>query len=477
MSGTVGRAGVPGRMSMRRMLPAALLVRRRTATACSSAGGSPAPSADGSADPTAAPERGRRGDQPPDRRGRDHPPLRRGGRDACGPSGSPRTRPYFTLFGDGTVVFASASDAAGTGRGRRDGRPRRSGPRSSPRTRSRRSSSTPSPRAASRSPAPSTRTRSWRTRRPPCSRSTPTGSRRPSRSWRWAWRTGAQRRHRDQAGDGELGTRLRDFDAGGSLASDAYEPAAYRAVLTPAEGLEGVTFRDWPWTDLAPSDFAPPEDPMALPQGTRTLTPEQAAAVGVEGFEGGILGGVYFRDDAGKIYSLAMRPLLPGRDGVRPSADVGEALPGVVHEARLRLLEPQVDLAGGAVAVLRELELHDLAVGDLVVASRAPSRATGTSRGPRPARSSRTRAGPRACGSLDSRISGWRESWRERDDRDLELARERLEAAARSRRPPGRGSRPWSWSTTASAAGSPRSRGPGPTPPGAGVPSSGAPSW
>lgn len=109
----------------------------------------------------------------------------------------------------------------------------------------------------------------------------------------------------------ELGTRLRDFDAGGSLQSTLFEPAAYRAVLTPVEGLQGVTFTDWPWTDLAPSDFAAPEDPMALPQGTRVITPAQAAALGVEAFQGGIPGGIYFKDDAGKTYSFALRPLLP----------------------------------------------------------------------------------------------------------------------------------------------------------------------
>lgn len=110
----------------------------------------------------------------------------------------------------------------------------------------------------------------------------------------------------------ELGTRLRDFDAGGSLESELYQPAAYRGTLTPAEGLEGVTVSPWPWTDLTPADFALPEDSMALQQGKAVLTPEQAAAVGVDGYQGGIPGGVYFADSDGKTYSFALRPLLPG---------------------------------------------------------------------------------------------------------------------------------------------------------------------
>jgi hypothetical protein len=109
----------------------------------------------------------------------------------------------------------------------------------------------------------------------------------------------------------ELGARLRDFDAGGTLESTLYEPAAYRGTLTPAEGLEGVTITDWPWTDLTPADFALPEDQMALPQGKAVLTPEQAAAVGVDGYQGGIPGGVYVRDAEGRTYSFALRPLLP----------------------------------------------------------------------------------------------------------------------------------------------------------------------
>ena len=111
-----------------------------------------------------------------------------------------------------------------------------------------------------------------------------------------------------------LGNRLRDFDAGGSLQSTSYEPTAYRGVLQEQQGLAGVAIRDWPWTDLTPADFSMPSDPNVLPQGTATLTPEQAAALGVKGFENGIASGIYLRDDAGKIYSFVLRPLLPDEE-------------------------------------------------------------------------------------------------------------------------------------------------------------------
>jgi hypothetical protein len=110
---------------------------------------------------------------------------------------------------------------------------------------------------------------------------------------------------------GELGTRLRDFGAGGSLGGTPFAAAAYEGVLTAQDGLDGVQFRDWPWADLTPADFVVPNDPNVLPQGRATLTPEQAAALGVDGYENGIGGGVYLRDDDGKTYTFVLRPVLP----------------------------------------------------------------------------------------------------------------------------------------------------------------------
>src|SRR4029078_5070664 len=60
-----------------------------------------------------------------------------------------------------------------------------------------------------------------------------------------------------------------------------------------------------------------------------------------------------------------------GRSGVgtrRRSREVsGAARPRVRHEPRRALLEPELDLSGRAVSVLREFEVHDLAVGLLIV--------------------------------------------------------------------------------------------------------------
>ncbi len=109
-----------------------------------------------------------------------------------------------------------------------------------------------------------------------------------------------------------LGERLRDFDQGGTLASDPYLAPAYRGVIIEQQGLiQGVQVRDWPWVDIQPSDFTFPADPNALQMGTHTLTPAEAGAVGIPGFESGIMSGVYLDGPNGKLYSLVVRPLLP----------------------------------------------------------------------------------------------------------------------------------------------------------------------
>lgn len=108
-----------------------------------------------------------------------------------------------------------------------------------------------------------------------------------------------------------LAELLGNFDGGKLEASQPYVATAYRGVILEQQGLQGVKIVEWPWTDLKPADFALPADANALQQGTATLTPEQAAAVGVEPFENGISSGVFIKAADGKVYSLVIRPLLP----------------------------------------------------------------------------------------------------------------------------------------------------------------------
>lgn len=109
---------------------------------------------------------------------------------------------------------------------------------------------------------------------------------------------------------GRLAARLRDFDAGGASGAAPYVATAYRGVLTEA-GAPGVKVRAWPWPSIAPTDFRLPQDPNAFQQLTRTMTPAEAAVLGVDGFSNGITGGLWLRAPDGRVFSFVLRPLLP----------------------------------------------------------------------------------------------------------------------------------------------------------------------
>lgn len=114
-----------------------------------------------------------------------------------------------------------------------------------------------------------------------------------------------------RAAFGRLAERLGDFDQGGSIVTDLYAPAAYRGILMDGTGMVVPDVRPWPWTDLTPNDFKGPADPNAFQMATKTLTPAQAAALGIEGPEGGLQNYITNGAGDGKLYSFVLRPLLP----------------------------------------------------------------------------------------------------------------------------------------------------------------------
>ena len=107
----------------------------------------------------------------------------------------------------------------------------------------------------------------------------------------------------------KLANRLNDFDRGGSIDSDVYEPAGYRGVLMERDAL-GVVPKAWPWPTIKLTDFV---DPNAANGGIRlphrTMTPVDVDALGVKDVSGG-LQGVVLKAPDGKIYGLTLRPLL-----------------------------------------------------------------------------------------------------------------------------------------------------------------------
>jgi hypothetical protein len=110
-----------------------------------------------------------------------------------------------------------------------------------------------------------------------------------------------------------LAERLRDFDQGGSISTDVYQPEAFRGVLTPRDPDPSIKAVAWPWSTIKPADFK--EDVsdgnggIVLPH--RTLTTAEVAQLGLIDVAGGFANLVLAGTD-GKTYALTVRPLLPG---------------------------------------------------------------------------------------------------------------------------------------------------------------------
>jgi hypothetical protein len=107
-----------------------------------------------------------------------------------------------------------------------------------------------------------------------------------------------------------LAQRLEDFDGGGTIGSDVYEPAAYRGALSERDA-GAIVPRAWPWPGLKPADFKAGPDAgnggVFLPH--RTMTADEVAALGIKDVTGG-LQGVVLKGPDGKIYGFTARPLL-----------------------------------------------------------------------------------------------------------------------------------------------------------------------
>lgn len=101
-----------------------------------------------------------------------------------------------------------------------------------------------------------------------------------------------------------LAERLDGF-AGAVAGEQVYVPAAYRGVLMSVDQPIGPVVA-WPWPDIKPGDFVAGENTFFQ---LRTLSPAEAAVLEIPSIEGGIQG--LTLQAAGKLYSLALRPLLP----------------------------------------------------------------------------------------------------------------------------------------------------------------------
>ena len=109
-----------------------------------------------------------------------------------------------------------------------------------------------------------------------------------------------------------LADRLVGLGSGGAVTASDYAPTGYRVSLFEAPGVVAPDVVAWPWEDVAPADFQPAADPNGFQFPYLDMTPEQVAALGVDGPEGGFQNLVLTGPDGVATYQLSARPLLPG---------------------------------------------------------------------------------------------------------------------------------------------------------------------
>ncbi len=114
-----------------------------------------------------------------------------------------------------------------------------------------------------------------------------------------------------------LAESLGDFDQGGTIATQLYEPTAYRGILLDGNPGDPAAV-DWPWDDIAPTDFVAAGDPNAFPLPERVMSGDEIDALGIADYQGGWQG-LSLRGPDGNAYTFALRPLLPD-DPTQPAS-------------------------------------------------------------------------------------------------------------------------------------------------------------
>jgi hypothetical protein len=112
----------------------------------------------------------------------------------------------------------------------------------------------------------------------------------------------------------ELADTLSDFDQGGTIPTEVYEPETYRGVLLESPGMDAPDLRAWPWTDITTEDFTTDADPDGIAFPHRTMTTDEIDVLEVQDYEGGFAG-LPLQGTDDKLYTMSLRPLLPDDEG------------------------------------------------------------------------------------------------------------------------------------------------------------------
>jgi len=115
------------------------------------------------------------------------------------------------------------------------------------------------------------------------------------------------------SGMATLAERLRNFDqdvtAGKAADLGLFRPDRYRASLLEGAFAEGPA-RAWPWPTFGPDAFTPLAGPGGVGFPSKVLDGSQVALLGIADVEGGV-SGIPLAGPDGKVYVLGLRPLLP----------------------------------------------------------------------------------------------------------------------------------------------------------------------
>ena len=105
---------------------------------------------------------------------------------------------------------------------------------------------------------------------------------------------------------GRLGEQVSSF---GSVVQGetVWTPTRWRGVLTANATNPSIA---WPWPAIAPAEFVQHPGDTAPQFPIRTMTPDEVAAIGLTGIDGGF-SGLGLSGPDGKGYTFALRPIFP----------------------------------------------------------------------------------------------------------------------------------------------------------------------
>ena len=112
----------------------------------------------------------------------------------------------------------------------------------------------------------------------------------------------------------DLAERLRDFDReiakGAATDVGLFVPDRFRASILEAGAPGARAPRPWPWPTFGPDAFAAVDQPSGPGFPSKVLSGLEASLLGLGDLAGGV-SGIALRGPDGKVYDLALRPLLP----------------------------------------------------------------------------------------------------------------------------------------------------------------------